>query len=137
VLLGGLCVLYVACAGLLGLAALGCAPLAPGADPIAVDAERTIRASFDAVDGFLQYDHANRPTLRQVAPDVHAFAESLRTTLQDPATSPFEAAWAAVRAYKAGRTADNGSRVEDAVAVVEQLARRARLYLLRVNPPPE
>lgn len=120
-------------AGALSMSCLGCAPVDAGADPLVVNAERSIQMSFETVDAFLQFDHANRDVLKQTAPDVHAFAEKTRVA----APAIFNEAWAALAAYKATQTPTTGDKLDDALTTVESLARHARLFLLRVNPPPK
>lgn len=118
-------------AGALSMSTFGCAPVDAGADPLVVNAERSIQMSFETVDAFLKFDHANRDTLKVTAPDVHAFAEKTRIV----APALFNEAWAALSAYKAVQTPASGDTLDDALSKVESIARTARLFLLRVNPP--
>lgn len=117
--------------GALSMSSLGCAPVAAGSDPLVVNAERSIQMSFETVDAFLQFDHANRVVIKQTAPDVHRFAEATRQS----APLMFQTAWAALADYKSAMTPQSGDKLDDALNQVESLARTARLFLLRVNPP--
>lgn len=119
--------------GALSMSTFGCAPIDAGADPLIVNAERSIQMSFETVDAFLQFDHANREAIKQTAPDVHRFAEATRQS----APALFQTAWAALADYKSAQTPGTGDRLDDALTKVESLARTARLFLLRVNPPPK
>jgi hypothetical protein len=112
---------------------LGCAAIDKDADPVVVTSERTIQAAFESVDALVQFDAANRQLVQATAPQLHAFAESVRKT----APAQFDAAWAALHAYQANKSPATGQTLNDAAAVVENLARQARLYLAQVNPPPK
>lgn len=105
------------------------AKVAPGADPVAVNAERTIRAAFTIADNFVALDDANRDALRAQAPALHAYAEKLRET----APSTFANAWAAVRAYEAAPNAANSKTLEGQLAAVEAVAKTVRDFLNSLN----
>ena len=100
-------------------------------DKVIVNAERSIAVSFEAVDTFIQFDHQNRETMKTKYPDVHKAAEEIRVK----APPLFNSAWAALAAYKAQRTPETGDKLADSMAIVENLARTARQFLLKVNPP--
>lgn len=112
--------------GLVG--SIGCAPIQPGHDPIVVNAERTLAASFDVIDTFLSVEHERRETVRAELPDVHAFAEQLRRE----APAALTAAKSAIDAYKASRDRANADAMNNTLAAVETLARQSRLHLSRI-----
>jgi hypothetical protein len=112
-----------------GCGSLSPATVSPGSDPLVVDAERSIAASFDTVDAFLAAEHDNRDALRQDLPAVHALAEQLRRD----APNAFAEAKAAVRLYKQTRTTSDGDAMDAKLARVQSLARTARQALIRVQ----
>lgn len=109
--------------------ALKPAKVAKGQDAVAVNAERTIRASFTLADNFVALDDANREALKAQAPAIHAAAEGLRATAPDK----FRAAWAAVRAYEALPNVNNAKTLDEQLAAVDEIARAVRGYLNSLN----
>jgi hypothetical protein len=91
-------------------------------DPVVVNAERSTSVSFDVIDSFLNFEHDNRAVIREKAPELHAFAETLR----EQAPRALKAARTATAVYKASRNPEDGQKAEDAVSFVETLARQAR-----------
>jgi len=56
----------------------GCATVAPGNDPIVVNAERVESSAIAAFDLVVNVDNVNRPFWKTNAPPFHAFVEWLR-----------------------------------------------------------
>lgn len=80
--------------GTVTIVGTGCATtVAPGADPIVVNAERSIKIAFDTVDAFIRWERANEAS---VPVSVHAAAETLRREFPDK----FRLARSVLRAYK-------------------------------------
>lgn len=105
------------------------AQVAPGNDPLVVNAERTIQIAFETVDAFLAAEHDNRAAIARDLPTVHATAEQLRRD----APAAFAEAREAVRLYKASRTAEVGDAMDAKLARVQSLARVAREHLIRIQ----
>lgn len=107
----------------------GCAlfgTVAEGHDKLIVNAERTAKLSFAMVDGFLEYEEANRPI---VPPQMTRTADELRTQFP-PAYTAFRNA---TKLYKFNRTADNKANLNTALVPVQTMLESASGYL----PPPE
>lgn len=104
----------------------GCAQIAPGNDPVVVNAERTAKIAFNTVDGFLEWEYANRAVVPQ---QVTKAADTLR--------NDFPPAYATLRnltrAYKQNRTAENKANLTTTLRVVQTMLDEALKYL----PPPQ
>lgn len=61
---------------------VGCKSLAPGEDPILVNAEKVEESGFYLTDAFVKLDRAN-PALESALPGVHAAAQSVRQKAPD------------------------------------------------------
>ena len=97
----------------------GCAPAgAVTGDPVVVNSERAIGIAFDAVDGFLRWEHQNRAA---IPPKVHTAAQSLRRDAPDA----FRNARAVLRAYKTNRTPEQKALLDTWLATLSELARVA------------
>lgn len=89
-------------------------------------AEKTHAVSFETVDTFLSIEHDRRDLYREQAPELHAFAESLR----GDAPAAFDRAWALIQVYKLTRDADDRQRAEEAIESVAAMAGEARQWLV-------
>src|SRR6185436_10876791 len=114
-LLIGSCIAF---ALLLPLSALfsGCASVAPGNDPLIVNAERAETTAVSTFDLVLSIDDSARAFWASNAPAFHGFAEYLRTPVPtlDPARTPARRAAAYVidlnitkNIYRGNRNASN------------------------------
>jgi hypothetical protein len=103
--------------------------LDPGADPVVVNAEKSIEISFEGVKAFLDFDGANRDFMRASLPDVHALAERIRPESK----TVFREARAALASYKATRTPGDASTLDVKLNIVQSLAREARNALIRAQ----
>jgi hypothetical protein len=101
----------------------------PSGDPVVVDAQRALRASFSGVDAFVAVDDANRETLKAQFPAVHQFAETLR--VQFPAQ--WRAAWATLDAYQKAKTPASGDALADSLKNISAIADQARAYLIQLD----
>lgn len=99
----------------------GCASIDRGHDPVVVNAERTQKIAFEAVDMFLALEHSNRALYKLKVPAIHNMAESLRKR----APVAFMATKDAIKTYKFSRNQENKARLEAALVVVIQLALEA------------
>jgi hypothetical protein len=121
------CLLPVLLACLAGAA--GCAGIAPGEDPVLVNAERTVAAAYQGCDAFLQAEHANRDKVRKDYPAIHAAAERLRR--DGPAL--FREARAITKAYKASPDPDTTEALNAKVEAVQAWARFAAVSLQQIR----
>jgi hypothetical protein len=110
---------------LLAAAMCACATLDPKADAVEVRAEQTVSIAFDTFDTFLKLETQNRAMLLKKAPEVVAFADTLRRPVMDNGKqipwgiSLVESANRTRLAYKSNRTADNKASLLSALAAVE------------------
>jgi hypothetical protein len=104
---------------------IGCATLDTKADAVEVRAEQTVSIAFDTFDTFLKLETQNRAILLKKAPEVVAFADTLRRPVMDNGKqipwgiSLVESANRTRLAYKSNRTADNKASLLSALAAVE------------------
>jgi hypothetical protein len=97
----------------------GCAPSGViQGDPVVVNSEKAIEASFKTVDAFLKWEHEN-PAV--VTPAVHAIAQDIRRKAPDA----FRNARAVLRAYKQNRTPEQKALLDTWLATISELARVA------------
>lgn len=114
----------VAALGLLVVATPGCSTtgdsnsVAQSGDPIVVSTETTLKTAFTVIDGFLLWEHQNRPL---VGSDVTKAADAIR----GEAPQAFQAANAALLAYKKNRTPDNRAELETWLALLLELQTQA------------
>lgn len=112
------------------LACLGGCGVAPGEDPVLVNAERTVAASFAAANGFVVTEKQNEATVKAKLPAVHAAAERLRRD----GPKLFRDARVATKAYKAGaRDEDVMAALAENVGSVEAWAKFARWALTQIG----
>jgi hypothetical protein len=117
------------CVALLAIG--GCTNIRDGQDPVAVNAEKSVQAAFEAVDSFLTLEDQNRSYVKEKLPAVHAVAEQLRG---DDTKNSFRLAWSAVRAYELNPSPQTQSDFETKLARVQALARTAREALAQLKP---
>lgn len=106
------------------------APIAEGADPIVVHAERTQTYALETFDTFLAWERENRMLLHK--PEVKAAADNIRVNYKE---------WddnlsSTIKAYKATRSKENADKLDIALAVVSNALDIARRYLVTktLNP---
>lgn len=89
--------------------------VAPGHDPLVVNAEQAQQAAFEAVDSFLSFEHSQRDLLWALDPGIKRAADRLRETF--PAAN--DSLLRAIDAYKANRAPDLRANLNTWLAVVE------------------
>jgi len=99
----------------------GCSSIAPGSDPIVVNAQRSMSASFDLVDAFLRWEYVNR---HAVARDVTDAADIIRTKFP-PA---FEATKSVLATYRANKTPEAKADLMTWLATLREIEAQARVY---------
>lgn len=102
----------------------GCSSIAPGNDPVVVNAERTTRLALETFDLFVKWEYDNRAVLAKV-PEIRQAADQIRRD----GPSWLSSARVLTRAYKDSRTAENKADLETALVVLRAALERARLYL--------
>jgi hypothetical protein len=103
----------------------GCTAIAPGNDPVVVEAERVLSSSLDIVDTFVHLEFNQRTELAALSPDIHTYAEVLRKQF----SGWLDSAKAMIRTYKANRSPENKANLQTAIAVLNQAALQAQKYL--------
>ncbi len=118
---------------------VGCPALQPGADPVEVDAEKTVGVASDTFDTFLKMEYENVDLVRSNAPGVHKFAEYLRQPMAYQGTNYARdivivlQANTVRRAYKLNRSADNKASLTTALAVVSTALKETQDDLTALN----
>ena len=103
----------------------GCfATLQPGADPVVVNAERTIEVARATLDSFVRFEFSNRA---KCPPEVQAAAEKIRRE----APEWFNRAMRLKTAYKSNRGADSKADLLTALAVLSTAASEAATALAK------
>lgn len=106
----------------------GCATLNPNADPVVVNAERTIEVARVTLDAFVRFEFNQRA---KCPPEVQAAAESIRRH----APEWFNRALRLKQAYKLNRNAENKANLLTAVAVLQTAASEAATALAKHQTP--
>jgi hypothetical protein len=119
----------------LAISVTGCATLNPGADPVVVRAEQSIKVAFDTFDTFLKMEKSNQARIRDKVPAVHEFAEWLRAP--GPNGSPrgiaiIESANTVKNAYKRNRSPENKANLISALAAVEAAVSQTQKHLISI-----
>jgi hypothetical protein len=107
---------------------LGCSAIAPGSDPIVVNAQRTMSASFDIVDAFLRWEHINRG---KVDNEVTKAADDIRVKFP----TSLEATKAVLRVYKETKSSDSKATLETWLATLREIESHARRFYSPVTKP--
>jgi hypothetical protein len=116
----------------LAFAAPGCsvfAPIAAGNDPVAVNAERSLKLADTTVDTFLKLEKANVELLQQSAPQVITFANQVRATYPT-LSKQYEDA---IREYETAGTSDAESKMNAALAALNTLLLDVRTYTQTIH----
>lgn len=100
----------------------GCTTLQPGADPLVVNAERSIEVSRVTLDAFLKFEFSNR---EKCPAEVQAAAEAIRVK----APEWFRRAHRVKLAYKQNRGPDQKADLLTALAVLQTAASEAATAL--------
>ena len=129
---------------LAGLAGEGCAPLAPGADPVVVRAQQLEASAKSSFDAFLQIDYAGGPLLASNAPAVHQFANWLRQPQSvalggTNVTLPRDLAYVVgldnvIQAYRSGKATSND--VATAMLVISSAVSQSTQFMASLTNSP-
>lgn len=110
---------------IVALLSVGClvpkGSIAPGADPLVVQAEALAETAGDSMDAFVQWEFRNRSA---VSRDVTAAADLVR----EFGPSYLRQLKAATRAYKAERSLPNADATRAAIKTLQDLLQQAREY---------
>ncbi len=107
---------------ILCIALMGCAVLKPGADPVVVRAEQTVKVAFEGCDSFLKWVHMNRAA---VPPEIQTYA----TALRESGPLAFKTARTLTKAYKQNRSDENRANLDTALAVLIALQSESAAYI--------
>lgn len=102
----------------------GCSTLQVGADPLVVNAERTLEVSRATLDAFVRFEFNNRA---KCPPEIQAAAEKIRRE----APEWFGRAMRLKLAYKQNRGADSKADLMTAIAVLSTAASEAATALAK------
>ncbi len=102
----------------------GCATINPGADPVVVNAERTIEIARVTLDSFVRFEFNQRAKCPKEVQDA---AEAIRKN----APEWFNRALRFKQAYKLNRNAENKATLLTAVAVLQTAAGEAATALAK------
>lgn len=118
----------------------GCASVAPGSDPVVVNAERTVTVAADSFDTFLKSEYETRDALKAASPaayrEVHGFAEYLRASVDDRgprAKQWLKSARVLTAAYKTNRTPANKANLQTILNTITAAMAEAQKYLLKTQ----
>jgi len=100
----------------------GCQSLQPGADPVVVNAERSIEVARATLDSFVRFEYLNRG---KCPPEVQQAAEHIRKH----APGWFDRVLRLKAVYKANRGADQKADLLTAMAVLQTAAAEAATFL--------
>lgn len=119
-------------------AAVGTSPAtAVKGDPVVVNAEKTAAIAKDTFDEFLKLEYEHRELLLKNAPQIHAFAQTLRHRA-NPGDPPNAIKWIqtlrrVTLAYKYNRSAENKANVSTALETVAEALSQANQYIAQAN----
>lgn len=108
---------------MLALTLLGCASIAPGSDPVVVNAERTTTLALEVFDAFLSWEYTNREVLSS-RPEIKKVADVIRRD----GINWLETSRRLTKAYKANRNDQNKANLETAVSVLSAALSEVRIY---------
>lgn len=100
------------------------APIAAGADPVVVHAERSQKDALATVDEFLRFEKENRFLINNKA--IWDAADKVRTDYEKWDNDLL----AAIRTYKSVRSQENASKIDITLAAIRQIAITASHYFI-------
>jgi hypothetical protein len=105
------------------------APVKQGQDPVAVNAERSLKLADTTVDTFLQLEKANYDLLSRSAPVVISFANTVRSTYPQ-LSKDYEDA---IKGYEAVPSTSNEQRMNAALAALNALLNDVRAHTATIH----
>ena len=114
---------------ILALIVTGCAAIAPGNDPVVVNAERVTAAAADTFDTAFQLEYANHAILKQSSPQVITYVNYVRVN------SPkwLASARALTNTYKDNRNAQNKANLQTALSVLTTATSQLNTYFPQIK----
>ena len=106
-----------------------CATIAPGNDPVLVNAQRTARTAHTSFDFLFKIERDNDALVRQNIPAVHTAVNELRRKAPKAEAD----LWGAIEAYRTNRTADNKANLNTYLAVIQNLLDVAASYTQQIQ----
>lgn len=102
----------------------GCSTVAPGSDPILVNAQRTAQSAHQTFDLLFKVERENEAYVKRYAPSVHDGVNAIRR--QAPQAE--DNLWEAIEAYRTNRTAENKASLNTYLATLQKLLDEAAQY---------
>lgn len=105
----------------------------PGSDPLLVNAQKGHQLAFEAVKAFLDIESDNQVIIKDKLPQIHQFAERLRTKGEDGRRmweAVFEDAWTGIENYRKTRNPADGVTMNNLMAAVRALQDTIQPYLV-------
>jgi len=106
-----------------------CASVAPGNDPVLVNAQRTARTAHTSFDFLFKIERDNDALVRQNIPAVHTAVNELRRKAPKAEAD----LWSAIETYRTNRTADNKANLNTYLAVIQNLLDVAASYTQQIQ----
>jgi len=107
----------------------GCAGIAPGNDPVVVDAEKSTSVFVETLNTFFQLEYQNRDLIKAKLPQVHQYAEVMRLN----APTWIATARDLTKTYKTNRTPDNKANLQTAIATLTKALTDLQYYLSQIK----
>lgn len=108
---------------------VSCNTVAPGSDPVVVDAEKTTSIAVESLNTFFKLEASNHTLVKEKLPKVADWTNSARVHAPD---------WIATarnttKAYKANRTSANKASLQTALAVLTEAIKQVQTYTSQVG----
>src|SRR5215471_8108894 len=101
-----------------------CNNIAPGNDPVVVDAQRIIPSAHDTINAFLKTEAENHVIIKAQAPQISNYANMVRRN----APHWFETAWSTLDTYRHNRSPQNKATLQTSLAVLGQVITQIQTY---------
>jgi hypothetical protein len=108
---------------------VSCHTVAPGSDPVVVDAEKTTSIAVESLDTFFKLEASNHALVKEKLPQVAKWTNYARTN------SPkwIQTARDTTKAYKTNRTDQNKASLQTALAVLTEAINQVKTYTAQVT----
>jgi hypothetical protein len=111
------------------LVACGSMSVAPGNDPVVVDAEKTTSVAVESLNTFFKLEASNHALVKQKLPKVADWTNYARAN----APKWIATARDTTKAYKANRTSANKASLQTAVAVLAEAINQVHTYTAQIG----
>ena len=107
----------------------GCVTLDPGADPVAVNAEKTTQVAYDVFNTFVHLEYDHKSDFAQIGKGPHQIANQIRLHGRDW----LKTARALTNTYEANRTPENKANLLTSIAVIQSAMTEAQKYIAQYH----